>query len=243
LVPNNDHVCIVHHRDIFARPGDLPTFNSYAIELQLHRIAGLSRRFFYLNDDTMFGRPVSLERFCTPAGGQRFFSEEREITRAPAGLIESVAAASLEVAERVLGEPPGRRWPVHAPILLDRDILGELEIAFDQEVRATTASRLRRPTNLWLALVYRAFRMAREPRRHEERILHEPSPDYRFLRLDGSWWWWARSFVEMSLRMPTLLCINDDLDDGPSSSLARAALAGFYRHVLREPSPFERSGT
>jgi hypothetical protein len=240
LDPRNDRVSIVHHRDIFARSADLPTFNSLAIELQLHRIPGLSRRFLYFNDDVMFGRPVSPARFCAPAGGQRFFSESRLITRAGDGLIESAAMASLEAVERVLGGAPSPRWPAHAPLWLDREVLAEIESAFEPEVRATTASRLRQPGNLWLALVYRGLLMAREPGRHEEVVLREPSPDYRFLRLDGSWWWWARSFFEMSLRMPELLCINDDLGEGPSSSLARAALAGFYRHVLPDPSPFER---
>ena len=46
-------------------PGDLlptaalPTFNSHAIESQLHHIDGLTEHFLYFNDDMFLGRPVT----------------------------------------------------------------------------------------------------------------------------------------------------------------------------------------
>ena len=40
-----------------------PTFNSLAIESNLHRIPGLSEKFIYFNNDTFLGRPVSSEYF------------------------------------------------------------------------------------------------------------------------------------------------------------------------------------
>jgi len=241
LEQNHPKLAVVHHNEVFARPAELPTFNSFAIELQLHRIPGLARRFLYFNDDMLLGRPIAAGHFRATAGGQRFFSEDRAINRVPQHLIESVADASLQAIGRVLGPGHSRRWPAHAPVLFDRDVLAEIEVAFDREVRATTASRVRRADNLWPALVYRAWRLAREPGRHEEVVLRDPSRDYRFLCLDGAWWWWARSFVEMSVRMPTFVCINDDLDDQPLGASARLALARFYHHILPAPSPFERS--
>lgn len=36
-----------------------PTFNSLALEANLHRIAGLSERFIYFNNDMFLGRPLS----------------------------------------------------------------------------------------------------------------------------------------------------------------------------------------
>ncbi len=52
----------VNHAD-FIPPECLPTFSSHAIELNLHRIDGLSERFVYFNDDTFIGRPVKPESF------------------------------------------------------------------------------------------------------------------------------------------------------------------------------------
>jgi hypothetical protein len=45
-------VRVVLHDDIFNDPDkQLPTFNSLAIELMLHRIPGLSHHFLYFNND------------------------------------------------------------------------------------------------------------------------------------------------------------------------------------------------
>lgn len=49
---------VVNHAD-FIPSEFLPTFNSNAIELNLHRIEGLAERFVLFNDDTFLGRPCS----------------------------------------------------------------------------------------------------------------------------------------------------------------------------------------
>lgn len=48
---------IVKHAD-YIPAQYLPTFNSHTIELNLHRIPGLSRRFVYFNDDVFLLKPV-----------------------------------------------------------------------------------------------------------------------------------------------------------------------------------------
>lgn len=64
---NADHprIRLVPHESIFPDPGWLPTFNSHAIEFQLHRIPGLSEHFIYCNDDMFFGNPCNQEDFFT----------------------------------------------------------------------------------------------------------------------------------------------------------------------------------
>ncbi|KAJ8980378.1 hypothetical protein NQ317_009372 [Molorchus minor] len=42
---------------------NLPSFSSPAIECNLHRIPGLSRKFIYFNDDIFLGKPTYLEDF------------------------------------------------------------------------------------------------------------------------------------------------------------------------------------
>jgi hypothetical protein len=61
---NKDHpkLHIVNHRDYM--PADaLPTFNSRALELNLHRIPGLSEQFVYFNDDVLLIRDTVPEDF------------------------------------------------------------------------------------------------------------------------------------------------------------------------------------
>ena len=61
---NTEHprlVC-VDHKD-FIPQQYLPTFSSHAIEINLHRIEGLSEHFVYFNDDTFILAPTSREDF------------------------------------------------------------------------------------------------------------------------------------------------------------------------------------
>ncbi len=73
LDANHPKIRIVDHREIFLNAEDLPTFNSVAIEANLHRIPGISERFIYFNDDMMLGRPFEPEDFFAPDGRPRSF--------------------------------------------------------------------------------------------------------------------------------------------------------------------------
>ena len=61
---NRDHpkLVLVSHKD-FMDESYLPTFNSYSIEANLHRIKGLSEHFLYFNDDMFLIQPVKPEDF------------------------------------------------------------------------------------------------------------------------------------------------------------------------------------
>lgn len=53
---------LVKHSDYIPKEF-LPTFNSHPIELNLHRIKGLSEEFVYFNDDMFILQPLSEKRF------------------------------------------------------------------------------------------------------------------------------------------------------------------------------------
>lgn len=52
----------VDHKDYIPKEY-LPTFNSHTIELNMHRIEGLSEQFVYFNDDMFITKPVKPEDF------------------------------------------------------------------------------------------------------------------------------------------------------------------------------------
>ena len=79
---NTEHpkLHIVNHKDYI--PAEyLPTFSSHPIELNLHRIPGLSEHFVYFNDDMFLNAPVSPDFFfhkglpCDFANIDNIFSE------------------------------------------------------------------------------------------------------------------------------------------------------------------------
>ena len=61
---------IITHDQIFKDKSQLPTFSSSAIELNLHRIPGISDYFIYFNDDVFLGQPVYPYDFYTLDQGQ-----------------------------------------------------------------------------------------------------------------------------------------------------------------------------
>jgi hypothetical protein len=60
--PNNPKLVLVRHEDYIPKEC-LPTFNSCTIELNMHRIKGLSEHFVYFNDDILVNCPVSPDYF------------------------------------------------------------------------------------------------------------------------------------------------------------------------------------
>lgn len=74
---NNPRVVIVSHSDIFKDTTNLPTFNSIAIESQIHHIPGLAERYIYCNDDMWFGTPVHREDFFDSEGRAKVYKGEK----------------------------------------------------------------------------------------------------------------------------------------------------------------------
>ena len=79
LNASNPRIKLVTHRDIFTNHSNLPTFNSAAIESQLHHINGLSRRFLYFNDDVALLRPICLEDFYTRENGYVLYPKKGRV--------------------------------------------------------------------------------------------------------------------------------------------------------------------
>ena len=92
----SENLTVVDHRDLI--PADrLPVFDSGNIESYIHRIPGLSERFFYLNDDVFFGSMVNLDDWFYPGGIYASWSDEKMVTDEPM----RADATSLENACRL----------------------------------------------------------------------------------------------------------------------------------------------
>jgi hypothetical protein len=64
---------IVDHKKIFLKEEYLPSFNSAAIELNIHHIKELSEHFIYLNDDLFLGRPIPPNFFFNKVGSPKLY--------------------------------------------------------------------------------------------------------------------------------------------------------------------------
>ncbi|XP_066905780.1 N-acetylglucosamine-1-phosphotransferase subunits alpha/beta isoform X2 [Halyomorpha halys] len=70
---DNPKLRLITHEEIFPNQNDLPTFSSPAIEVNIHRIPGLSEKFLYFNDDILIGKDIWPEDFISPAYGQKVY--------------------------------------------------------------------------------------------------------------------------------------------------------------------------
>ena len=109
---SNPRITMIHHSEIFADPEMLPTFNSHAIEAQLHRIPGLSEHFLYFNDDVFFGRPVEPELFFHGNELAKMFLSNATVDFGP-GSPDDLPVDSAARQNRALIESAFRRTIAH----------------------------------------------------------------------------------------------------------------------------------
>ncbi|WP_283138619.1 stealth family protein [Rhizohabitans arisaemae] len=231
-----DHpkISIVDHKEIFQEPDALPTFNSHAIETQLHHIDGLSEHFLYLNDDFFLGRPVSPQMFFHPNGIPQFFTSRAQVPLGPPLPEESPVHSAAKNNRRLLHQAYSRsimNKMKHAPYALRRSLLAEIERRFAAEVRATAHRRFRSSTDVSMASSlhpYYAYLSGR--------AVHG-SIEYTYVDLSV-----ARTPAKLrrilACREYDAFCLNDTDATTPEQD---ARFRRFLERYLPEPSPFERS--
>lgn len=154
LREDSDWVTVVDHRDIAPAGTVLPTFNSQAIEANLHRIEGLSEHFLYFNDDMFLSSPVQPELFFHANGLASMYLSRAQV--APGDPVEGEPApdAAGKNARRLVQEVSGRRLSrklFHAPYALRRSVSFEIEERWPEIVQRTRDSQFRRLEDVTLA--------------------------------------------------------------------------------------------
>ncbi|MEU9992596.1 stealth conserved region 3 domain-containing protein [Streptomyces sp. NPDC048045] len=144
-------VRVISHREVFTDTEWLPTFNSHAIESQLHHIDGLSEHFLYFNDDVFLGRPLTPQEFFTSNGHTRFFWSPTAVPPAPLSPEDEGYFAAAK-NNRALLERDFQRTAtqgfLHTPHPLRRSVLTEIEEAYPKEIATTASSTFRARTDL-----------------------------------------------------------------------------------------------
>ena len=154
LDTDNPRITVVDHRDLFGDRGQLPTFNSHAIESQLHHIPGLSDHYLYLNDDVFFGRPVGPDKFFAGNGLAYVFPSTAKIGLGPTGAFDrpvmSGAKNNRDLVFKTFDRAMTSKFK-HVPITQRRDVLLELEARFAESFAETARHQFRDPSDISLA--------------------------------------------------------------------------------------------
>ena len=153
---NTDHprIRVVFHQQIFKDAGVLPTFNSHAIESQLHHIENLSERYLYFNDDFFLGRSIRpSDFFATDGKPIAYLSAESVLNTVPAetdsGLIWG-AKNNCRLLSQIAPIETLQKF-LHIPYSQAKSILVEMEERFAVEFQATAGSRFRSITDIAVA--------------------------------------------------------------------------------------------
>ncbi|MFI6877290.1 stealth family protein [Streptomyces sp. NPDC050400] len=236
---NTDHpnLRVVDHREIFSDPAALPTFNSHAIETQLHHIEGLSECFLYLNDDVFFGRPVTPGHFFHPNGLTKFFQSKALIPVGDVQPDELPVNAAGKNSRRLIAQQFGSALSQkmkHTPHALRRSVLSEIEEVYAREHLATQHSRFRSPQDVPVASSlhhYYAYHSARATvgdLRYQYVDLAAPLAERRFNSL-------------LAHRNFDTFCINDTVS-GADPEVQTRMLERFLETYFPVPSPYETRG-
>jgi len=170
-----DHpkITIVDHSEIFQDPAHLPTFNSHAIEANLHRVPGLSERYIYLNDDVLFAAEVSEDDFFTTRGKIRMHFSKHQVPDGTPKEDESAYDSAWRNTNALLNSIFGseKRFKLaHAPFPLTKSLVQRIENQFPNIFNLVSSHKFRVPTDYTLtngliqyyALYMNAARVGRE---------------------------------------------------------------------------------
>ena len=236
LDQTNARITVVSHQELFGDRGVLPTFNSHAIESQLHHIRGLSDHFLYLNDDFFFGRPVEPRTFFDGNGIARFFTSTAKLGLGSTGAFDRPVMSGGKNNRDLLFKAFDRTVTnkfKHAPNSLLRDVLVEMEQRFPQEFAATAGHQFRNPGDLSVVSALHHHYAYLRGRAVEGRI--------RYLYADIAAPETARRLERLlESRDVDAFCLNDHDTSGVDPLEQQRMLHSFLSRYFPLPSSFER---
>ncbi|MFF5928994.1 stealth conserved region 3 domain-containing protein [Streptomyces hydrogenans] len=154
LDQSHHRIRVVDHTEIFGDRGALPTFNSHAIESQLHNIEGLSEHFLYFNDDFFIGRTVLPSLFFAANGQAKHFQSPTAIPMVPPNAEDDFNISAAKNNRALIYDSFGQVLThafLHAPYALRRSVMEDLTESYPEWVAGTAASRLRSHSDVSIA--------------------------------------------------------------------------------------------
>lgn len=148
----------------------LPTFNSHAVEANLHKISGLSECYIYMNADYFFGRSSSLSDFVDVTKGQykvmleidRVSAAASQLTRPPAAHDAAFRNANVLLDEWAItnGKASERHFIPHAPHFMRKSLVQQLAVKAATQFEATSSHRFRSFEDLHVAYLHSYCKLA-----------------------------------------------------------------------------------
>jgi hypothetical protein len=242
---SNPRVTVVPHSSIFQEPDDLPTFNSAAIEANVHRIPGLSQCYVVFNDDFFLTRQVTRSFFVTPEGGEYIYNAWKftdACYKSSRECAQDTFGASLRYVNALFNAKfrwRNRQAQSHMMHFVQKKWMERLQADFPAEYRATSSHHFRSSQNMQFAAAYKWYLIERG-HAHEQlppkhRTLFIPVTVEDVARIHRA--------VEAAWARPDIavVCLNDERSSSNVSARAEVniVLGNFLQNAYPEPSEFE----
>ena len=234
---------VVDHRALIPQAA-LPTFDSGHIESYIHRIPGLSERYFYFNDDVFFGAPVNLSDWFWDGGIYAGWSDEPPVPAGPLHkqgyALENACRQSiawLDAHPDAIGDPHYcHRYQTfaHSPRAMRRSMLLALEDIAPElfaRVRSTVFRAWDKPTIVSDDVMRWALANGRARMRsyaHVYVATGEARPVSGMERV-------VRGFGDLHF-----FCLNDTLDNAPADDPRLLQLKADLQGLFGSASRYER---
>lgn len=235
-------VRLVHHDEFM--PADLlPTFNSFAIVSNLHRIEGLSRRFLYVEDDRLFGAPVRPIDLFDGDGRPRVFLKWRHAV-SPACRDDATLSPwnrALAYSNHLLNTRYGvkrRRTVSHAPLAVDIASWRMMIDTWPEAFARTSASRFRATDNVAPEHLYPHFTIEEGSGAAVDSATALRQAAYH--PLNNVMLYQRASLARLRMQAPKFVCMNDNYGERPNPravALVRRSLERWFPGASR----FEKS--
>lgn len=230
-------ITIVPAEQHFSNKAALPTYNSHAVESQLHHIPGLSEHFLYSNDDMFFGRPLDASMFFSPGGVTRFIEAKTRIGLGTNDPTRSGFENAARVNRQLLFDRFGQvitRHLEHAAVPLRKSVLIEMEQEFPEEFARTQASAFRSGTDISVTnslYHYYALMTGRAVQQEKAKVLYVDTTSHAGLRL----------LPELRRqRGYDFFCLNDGSFPEVSAQQRSDQVTSFLERYFPIPAPWEK---
>ncbi len=230
---HSNRVTVIDHRDLIPA-ARLPTFDSGHIESYVHRIPGLSERFFYFNDDVFFGAPVQVNDWFFDGGSYAAWSDEAAVSDEPAHPNASAPDNACRLSKLWLNAASHRfNTFAHAPRPLLKSALQALE-GQAPELFALARSTVFRAWDQPSLICDFALRWGMQNDLVRSR-------DYRHFYVSSGGANAAQQLGNLiaSWGQVDFFCVNDTTDDALAQDARLLSAREALQHMFPRPSSFE----
>lgn len=208
----NEQIYFINHEQIIDSQY-LPTFNSHAIEANIHHIPNLSEHFIYFNDDMLLSRPTSPSDFFLSNGiakvrFEKYGNVNGDLNSNNPDYLNASRNSTRLIEEEFHRTPT--ELHTHSPISINKSIVQIMEDKFTDAFQTTSSHKFRDITDINLTSYFYphySYGLGHSIKDYSRIQLIKDSHD--FVKIYASLINYKKS---RSNKLPLSICVNDGLD-------------------------------